>query len=95
MSDWRHGIERNWKPVSNCGAEVPAFAINRSVKEFFKLAGVWLDCRLAELLAAGGADYCSDPFHAFLGQMDYEAEMGLLLREFREANWKPVSNSER
>jgi hypothetical protein len=50
-------------------------------REFFRLAAIWLECRLAELGRSGNADYGSDPFHAFMGQMDYQAEMDLVLKE--------------
>jgi hypothetical protein len=63
---------------------------NTGAREFFRLAAVWLECRLAELHGAGNADYGSDPFHAFMGQMDYQSEMGLLLKEHAERPSAPV-----
>jgi hypothetical protein len=48
-------------------------------REFFRLAAVWLACR-QDLLALDG-----EPFWRFLGEMDYHAEMGLLVREVRQA----------
>jgi hypothetical protein len=48
----------------------------RARTEFFQLAGVWLECRWKELHAPG------DKIWFLLGEMDYEAEMGLLLKEF-------------
>jgi hypothetical protein len=46
--------------------------------EFFRLAGVWLACRVEEIDPAE-----PDPLWRLLGELDYQAEMGLLLREAR------------
>lgn len=45
--------------------------------EFFSLAGVWLGCRWDEINAPG------DKLWYFLGCMDYQAEMALVVEAAR------------
>jgi hypothetical protein len=49
------------------------------MREFFSLAAVWLSARWAELHVDG------DKFFHLIGQMDYQAEMSLLLKEHAES----------
>jgi hypothetical protein len=51
----------------------------KAQREFFKLAGVWLQCRHRNLHSASPKDH----MWAFLGEMDYQAEMSLVLSEER------------
>jgi hypothetical protein len=48
------------------------------VREFFKLAAIWLDCRYNALHVEG-----IDKVFCFIGEMDYQAEMYLLLEEMK------------
>lgn len=48
------------------------------LREFFQLAAVWLSCRLK------GMDPSEpDPMWVLLGELDYHAELELLIREAR------------
>ena len=53
--------------------------------EFFKLAGVWLACRQDLMLRDGS------PFWRFLGEIDYQTEMHLLLDEVRAGRYNQPS----
>ena len=48
-------------------------------RDFFRCAAVWLACR--EHLLCAETD--KDQMWHFLGEMDYQAEMALILKEFK------------
>ena len=48
-------------------------------RDFFRCAAVWLACR--EHLLCAETD--KDRMWHFLGEMDYQAEMALILKEFK------------
>lgn len=54
-------------------------------REFFQLAAVWLDCRghLIEIESAG-RELDQLRLWYFIGEMDYHAEMGLLVAELKK-----------
>lgn len=59
----------------------PGETLQRHTQEYFSLAANWLNCRYHELL------YSHAPARSwfnFLGEMDYQAEMYLLLQEVKE-----------
>lgn len=58
---------------------------NVASREFFKLAGVYLACRLKVMGGQVANDRTADGLKfQLLGMHDYDREMGLLLREVKE-----------